>query len=132
MKKILILLMLIAPLASWRGVGGEALAQAPGTTPVKVSTETQVMHGRKYYVHIVEKGQTVYSISRAYKVESYDAVTHVDIHFLHPGDTVWLPVRGQFSTNTENLEAQKQEALKKQDLWHLLMLITEKQSEHYQ
>jgi hypothetical protein len=72
------------------------------------------MHGRKYYVHIVEKGQTVYSISRAYKVESYDAVTHVDIHFLHPGDTVWLPVRGQFSTNTENLEAQKQEALKKQ------------------
>ena len=114
MKKILILLMLITPLASWRGVGGEALAQAPGTTPVKVSTETQVMHGRKYYVHIVEKGQTVYSISRAYKVESYDAVTHVDIHFLHPGDTVWLPVRGQFSTNTENLEAQKQEALKKQ------------------
>lgn len=71
-------------------------AQAPGTTPVKVSSETQMLHGRKYYVHIVEKGQTVYSIARAYKVESYDAVTHVDIHFLHPGDTVWLPFRGQF------------------------------------
>ena len=71
-------------------------AQAPGTTPVVVSHETQMMHGRKYYVHIVEKGQTVYSISKAYKVESYDAVTHVDIHFLHPGDTVWLPYRGQF------------------------------------
>lgn len=56
-----------------------------------------MIHGRKYYVHIVEKGQTVYSISRAYKVESYDAVTHVDIHFLHPGDTVWLPFRGQFA-----------------------------------
>ena len=95
MKKILILLMLIAPLASWRGVGGEALAQAPGTAPVKISTETQVMHGKKYFVHIVEKGQTVYSISKAYKVESYDAVTHVDIHFLHPGDTVWIPCRGQ-------------------------------------
>ena len=72
-------------------------AQAPGTTPVVVSHETQMMHGRKYYVHIVEKGQTVYSISRAYKVESFDAVTHVDIHFLHPGDTVWLPYRGQFA-----------------------------------
>ena len=71
-------------------------AQAPGTTPVKVSSETQMLHGRKYYVHIVERGQTVYSISRAYKVESYDAVTHVDIHFLHAGDTVWLPARGQF------------------------------------
>ena len=114
MKKILILLMLIAPLASWRGVGGEALAQAPGTAPVKVSTETQVMHGKKYYVHIVEKGQTVYSISKAYKVESYDAVTHVDIHFLHPGDTVWLPARGQFSTSTDAIEAQKQEAIRKQ------------------
>lgn len=95
MKKILILLMLIAPIASWRGVGGEVLAQAPGTAPVKISTETQVMHGKKYFVHIVEKGQTVYSISKAYKVESYDAVTHVDIHFLHPGDTVWIPCRGQ-------------------------------------
>ena len=76
-------------------------AQAPGTAPVKISTETQMMHGRKYYVHIVEKGQTVYSISKAYKVESYDAVTHVDIHFLHPGDTVWLPARGQFPADIE-------------------------------
>ena len=73
------------------------MAQAPGTTPVKVSYETQMLHGRKYYVHIVEKGQTVYSIARAYKVESYDAVTHVDIHFMHEGDTVWLPARGQFA-----------------------------------
>ena len=89
--------MLTTPLALWRGVGGEVSAQAPGTTPVVVSHETQMMHGRKYYVHIVEKGQTVYSISRAYKVESFDAVTHVDIHFLHPGDTVWLPYRGQFA-----------------------------------
>lgn len=74
-----------------------AWCQAPGTTPVKVSKETQTLHGKKYYVHIVQTGQTVYSISRAYKVQSYDAVTHVDIHFLHAGDTVWLPVRGQFA-----------------------------------
>ena len=56
-----------------------------------------MINGRKFYVHIVEKGQTVYSISRAYRVESYDAVTHVDIHSLHPGDTVWLPFRGQLA-----------------------------------
>ena len=84
---ILLLLLLCAPVWS----------QAPGTTPVKVSYETQMLHGRRYYVHIVEKGQTVYSIARAYKVESYDAVTHVDIHFMHEGDTVWLPVCGQFA-----------------------------------
>lgn len=82
-------------------------SQAPGTTPVKVSLETQMLHGRKYYVHIVEKGQTVYSIARAYKVQSYDAVTHVDIHYLHPGDTVWLPVRGQFSDAAIEIETEK-------------------------
>ena len=89
-------------------------AQKPGTTPVKVSKETQVIHGRKYYVHIVETGQTVYSISKAYKVNSYDAVTHVDIHFLHAGDTVWLPFRGQFSASDEQIEADKQEAARQQ------------------
>ena len=73
------------------------MAQAPGTTPVEVSRETQLLHGRRYYVHIVKTGQTVYSIARAYKVESFDAVTHHDIHFLHEGDTVWLPARGQFA-----------------------------------
>ena len=76
-----------------------AAAQAPGTTPVDVSGETQLLHGRRYYVHIVKRGQTVYSIARAYKVESYDAVTHHDIHFLHEGDTVWLPARGQFGAD---------------------------------
>ena len=87
-RGILIIGLLAAAVAAW--------SQAPGTTPVKVSQETQMLHGKKYYVHIVETGQTVYSISRAYKVQSYDAVTHVDIHFLHAGDTVWLPYRGQF------------------------------------
>ena len=91
-----------------------AWCQAPGTTPVEVSTETQMLHGKKYYVHIVKTGQTVYSISRAYKVQSYDAVTHVDIHFLHSGDTVWLPARGQFgeestqtAQNTQSTQSNK-------------------------
>ena len=98
MKRLFtILILFLSALTAW--------AQAPGTTPVTVSHETQMLHGRKYYVHIVEKGQTVYSISKAYKVQSYDAVTHVDIHFLHPGDTVWLPVRGQFSSAAEENEA---------------------------
>lgn len=83
-----------------------ARAQAPGTTPVDVSYETQMMHGRRYYVHIVKTGQTVYSIAKAYKVQSYDAVTHVDIHFLHEGDTVWLPMRGQFGDAAESSKPQ--------------------------
>lgn len=113
MKKIHII-GLIALVGLISLVGNRAIAQAPGTTPVKVSHETQVMNGRKYYVHIVETGQTVYSISKAYKVNSYDAVTHVDIHFLHAGDTVWLPFRGQFSASEETMEADKQAAAQKQ------------------
>ena len=93
--------MLLTGLMAW--------SQAPGTTPVKVSQETQMMHGKKYYVHIVERGQTVYSIARAYKVQSYDAVTHVDIHFLHAGDTVWLPYRGQFGDEQQQTMAPKNE-----------------------
>ena len=96
MKKfLLILTLLLAGFATW--------AQKPGSTPVKVSHEKQMLQGRKYYVHIVEKGQTVYSIAKAYKVQSYDAVTYVDIHSLHPGDTVWLPFRGQFSEEEEQM-----------------------------
>ena len=94
MRKILLILALLL-------TGVTAWAQKPGTTPVKVSDEKQMMHGRKYYVHIVEKGQTVYSIARAYRVESFDAVTHVDIHSLHPGDTVWIPFRGQFAEDED-------------------------------
>jgi len=40
------------------------------TTPVKVvrSQETTIKDGTTYYLHLVEKGQTVYSICKAYEV----------------------------------------------------------------
>ncbi len=88
-RLLLILVLLLTSFTAW--------SQKPGTTPIKVSFETQMLHGRKYFVHVVEKGQTVYSIAKAYRVQSFDAITHVDIHALHPGDTVWLPFRGQFT-----------------------------------
>ena len=88
-RLLLILVLLLTNFTAW--------SQKPGTTPIKVSFETQMLHGRKYFVHVVEKGQTVYSIAKAYRVQSFDAITHVDIHALHPGDTVWLPFRGQFT-----------------------------------
>ena len=65
----------------------------PGGIPVERSTQKQRLNGREYYVHIVQRGQTVYSISRAYGVKDYDAVVKKDIHFLSVGDTVWLPVQ---------------------------------------
>ena len=103
MKRILLIIALLVPCFAAR-------SQAPGTVPVEVSMETQLLHGRRYYVHIVKTGQTVYSIARAYKVESFDAVTHHDIHFLHEGDTVWLPARGQFAESAHTQPVTAQEA----------------------
>ncbi len=39
---------------------------------VKISNEIEVINGKPYYIHEVEKGQTLYSISKAYKVSIDD------------------------------------------------------------
>lgn len=72
-----------------------AKAQMPGGKAVEVSHKIQLMNGKRYFVHIVEQGQTVYAISRAYGLKEVEAVTKKDIHFLQIGDTVWLPCKGQ-------------------------------------
>lgn len=88
MKRILIVIMLLAFAATgW--------AQMKGGVAVKVSRKTQVVNGKRYFVHIVEQGQTVYAISRAYGLKEVEAITKKDIHFLQVGDTVWLPCKGQ-------------------------------------
>lgn len=71
------------------------LAQMPGGRTVQISHKTQVVNGRRFLVHVVEQGQTVYAISRAYGLKEVEAVTKKDIHFLQVGDTVWLPCKGQ-------------------------------------
>ncbi len=102
MKKItLFILMALCGTFVW--------AQMPGGKAVQVSHKTQVMNGRRYYVHVVEQGQTVYAISRAYGLKEIEAVTKKDIHFLQVGDTVWLPCKGQLlSDGTKALSATAQ------------------------
>ena len=43
------------------------------------SKTKQKLNGKEYYVHIVEHGQTVFSVSRAYGVKYYDAFIKKDI-----------------------------------------------------
>ena len=76
-------------------MGVPCWAQMPGGKAIEVSHKTQVMNGKRYFVHIVDQGQTVYSIARAYGLKEVEAVTKKDIHFLQIGDTVWLPCKGQ-------------------------------------
>ena len=70
------------------------MAQMPGGEPVVVSSKTQTINGKRYYVHIVQRGQTVYAITRAYGLKEQDALLHTDASRLAIGDTVWLPVMG--------------------------------------
>jgi LysM repeat protein len=51
---------------------------ASAQVPVEVSNEKIVSGGKTYYMHEVLKGQTLYSISRAYKV-TIDAITSENI-----------------------------------------------------
>jgi len=76
-------------------VSAVAWAQMPGGKAVQVSHKIETVGGKKYFVHIVDQGQTVYAIARAYGLKEVEAVTKKDIHFLHVGDTVWLPCKGQ-------------------------------------
>ena len=76
-------------------LGGRMMAQMPGGEPVVVSSKTQTINGKRYYVHIVQRGQTVYSIARAYGLKEHDAVIKTDVSRLSIGDTVWLPVYGE-------------------------------------
>lgn len=65
------------------------------TTPVTVGNTIQTVNGKEYYVHVVQPGQTVFSIARAYGLHYSAAVLRTDIQSMSVGDTVWLPVNEQ-------------------------------------
>ncbi len=41
---------------------------------IKKSTQTEVIDGKKYYIHTVEKGQTLYAIAKIYEVDKNDII----------------------------------------------------------
>lgn len=80
-----------------------------------VKSNTVGMHnGKKCYIHIVQPGQTVYSITKLYGVKEHEAILKSDIHHLAVDDTVWIPctdcvVNTQASTNTASQQPEKKE-----------------------
>ena len=54
-------------------------AVVSGQVPVEVSTEKVVSGGRVYYMHEVQKNQTLYSIAKAYRV-TVDALTRENVN----------------------------------------------------
>ncbi len=66
----------------------KAQEQKPAIT---ISTVLQTIDGKKYYVHVVQQGQTLFSIARAYGSRYQESVIKTDIDKLSIGDTVWIP-----------------------------------------
>ena len=62
-------------------------------TPITKSDVIQVVDGKNFIIHKVEKGQTLFSIARTYGVRYQDAVISRDIDKLRVGDTVWIPTK---------------------------------------
>ena len=97
MRKLVCLFMMIA--LCW---AGSVKAQMPGGVPVTVSGVKQMINGQCFYIHIVQRGQTIYSITKAYGLKEYDAVYRKSARLIDIGDTVWLPCRGLDNKPKEN------------------------------
>ncbi|HVA98022.1 MAG TPA: LysM domain-containing protein, partial [Bacteroidia bacterium] len=56
---------------------------------VKKSTETTIINGKKYFLHIVQQGESLYAISKAYQVQIKDiiAANPNAIDGINPNDT---------------------------------------------
>ncbi len=64
MKKIILILIFIS------GIIQIGYSQVP----VKVSNQTVIIDNQKFYLHKVEKGQTLYSLSKAYKISQDEII----------------------------------------------------------
>lgn len=65
-----------------------------GQVPVKISKEKVSIDGVAYYIHIVQKGQTLYSISKAYNVSTETLLkeNRSAVYGLSEGDPLKIPV----------------------------------------
>jgi len=79
------------------------------TVKINVSRQIEERSGKQYYVHTVEKGQTVYSIARAYNV-SVD-----EIYFENPASRDGISVNQQLFIPTINKETEVRQEIKDAD-----------------
>jgi LysM repeat protein len=74
------------------------------TGDFKKSTNTEVVYGKKYYLHIVGKGQTLYAISKVYSLSVNDIVFENPdaLNGIKPGQVLKIPFQKP-KTITANL-----------------------------
>lgn len=69
---------------------------------VKKSKKTEVVEGKKYYIHTVERGQTLYAISKAYDLTVNDILLENPdaMNGIKPGQTLKIPFDKKASITT--------------------------------
>jgi len=66
-------------------------AQTTTPVPVQVSQHVENIDGRYYILHVVERGQTLFSISRAYQVAIEQIRRTSDMQSIQIGETLMIP-----------------------------------------
>jgi len=71
-------------------------AQVPAPVPVEISKQKIASEGKVYYMHQVMKGQTLYSISRAYNVtvDQVSGANDIQDNGIQEGQMLRIPVNG--------------------------------------
>lgn len=77
-----------------------------GNVAIKLSADKVKIEGKYYYIHIVQKGETLYSISKAYNVNQIEiASENPDIYLgLKEDQAIKIPVKPIHSTEAEKDE----------------------------
>lgn len=93
--------------------------QASAQTPVTISAEKIRIGGKGgvYYLHNVEKGQTLYSLSKAYNVTIEEIVKHNEnaVNGLKAGEVLYIPVREEkVAQDPESHDKNPEEPYKKE------------------
>ena len=72
---------------------GTGIAQE-NIVPVERSTDKILLEGKPYYIHVVKKGQTLFSISRVYQVSQKEiSKENPTVAFgLRPGQALKIPI----------------------------------------
>ena len=74
---------------------------AQDTPQIKKSEKIETIDGKQYYMHTVEKGQTLYSISKAYNITRAELIqTDSSFNALKLGQIVKIPFKGNNDKET--------------------------------
>ncbi len=94
MKKILLFIFVLS-----------LISVAYSQSGINISTEKVIINGKKFYRHNVNSGETIYSLSKAYKVTEKDIIDNnpeLAKSPLKAGQSILIPVVFETATNNEN------------------------------